>query len=277
MATYVIGDVQGCYEELRRLLDQLRFDEDEDRLWFTGDLVNRGPESLKVLRFVRKLGERAVVVLGNHDLHLVAAAVAGHKKPKDTFDDVLKAKDRDELIQWIRTRKLAHAEDGWLLVHAGVPPQWSVNQTLMCAQEAEQQIASPKADEFFSGKMYGDRPDRWDDGLKGWDRLRFIINCFTRLRYCTQDGRVDFGHKSAPQDAPKHLVPWFAAPDRDTAATPILFGHWSTLGKVHWPRHNVYGLDTGCIWGGPLTALRLDDHKLISVRSSHERQAAKAE
>lgn len=265
MATYVIGDVQGCYDELRRLLDRVRFDDARDRLWFTGDLVNRGSQSLKVLRFVRGLGNRAVTVLGNHDLHLVAAALTGKIGKKDTFQDVLKARDRDELIAWLRLRPLLHVENGYALVHAGLPPQWSLTQAQTLCRAAQKQIASPDSDDFFRNHMYGDQPDRWSAKLRGWERLRFVINCCTRLRVCTASGRMDLRFKAAPGDAPKGLQPWFAAPGRKTAEVTILFGHWSLLGRVHWPQHQVYGLDTGCVWGGKLTALRLDDRKLIST------------
>ena len=264
MATYVIGDVQGCYDELRRLLDRVRFDPAADRLWFTGDLVNRGPHSLKVLRFVRGLGKKAVTVLGNHDLHLVATALSGKIRKKDTFDDVLNASDRDDLLDWLRHLPLLHVDEGVAMVHAGLPPQWTLAQAEKLCAQAQEVIASEDSDEFFREHMYGDQPDRWSETLKGWERLRFVINCCTRLRVCTASGRVDLRYKGAPgEEGP--FLPWFAVPGRKTARVTILFGHWSLLSRVYWPKHKVYGLDTGCVWGGKLTALRLDDRKLIST------------
>lgn len=264
MSTYAIGDVQGCHAELLQLLEHIRFDKTRDKLWFTGDLVNRGPNSLEVLRFVKGLGESAITVLGNHDLHLIAASVHAQIRPKDTFQDVLAARDAYPLLQWLRGRPLAHAEGKWLLVHAGVAAQWTVEETLACSKEIQEALQWPEIDVFLREKMYGDLPDRWSPSLKGFERLRFIINCFTRMRFCTAIGRTDFKHKGAPSQAPE-LVPWFGVPGRRTAETMTLFGHWSLLGRVWWPEHNVYGLDTGCVWGKSLTALRLDDRKLFSV------------
>lgn len=267
MATYAVGDVQGCFDELQRLLEVLRFDPAADQLWLTGDLVNRGPASLEVLRFVRGLGDRAVTVLGNHDLHLVAAHLRGESRRQDTFHDVLGAPDRDELMAWLRSRPLLHAQDGWLMVHAGLPPQWSAAQAATIAGEVSALIAQPGSDEFFLRHMYGDLPDRWSPELEGWQRLRFVINCCTRLRVCTADGRVDLAYSGAPARAPAGLLPWFAVPARASAGTPVLFGHWSSLGQVHWPGHEAYGLDTGCVWGRQLTALRLEDRRVFAVDS----------
>ena len=267
MATYAVGDVQGCYDELSRLLDKIRFDPSADRLWFTGDLVNRGPRSLKVLRLVRELGGRAVTVLGNHDLHLVAARARGKVRAKDTFQDVLDADDGDQLIAWLRRRPLFHAERGWAMVHAGLPPQWSLDQARAVCTAASRLIASSRSDRFFRDRMYGDAPDTWRDSLRGWDRLRFVINCCTRLRVCTVAGRLELGYTGAPGAAPEGTLPWFAVPGRRSRGARILFGHWSTLGRVRWPRHRVYGLDTGCVWGRTLTALRLDDVRPFAVKS----------
>jgi bis(5'-nucleosyl)-tetraphosphatase (symmetrical) len=267
MATYVIGDVQGCFDELQRLLKKLRFDPAADRLWFTGDLVNRGPKSLEVLRFVRDLGERAVTVLGNHDLHMLAARVGGRLRRKDTFGDVLAAPDADALLGWLRRRPLVHAEGGWLLVHAGLPPQWSAGEAVEIGAEAAEVLAGSRGDAFLASHMYGDRPDRWAASLRGRERLRFVINCCTRMRVCAADGRVDLDYKGPADRAPPGLLPWFAVPGRRSAGATVLFGHWSALGRVHWPGHRVYGLDTGCVWGRELTALRLDDGRLFSVRS----------
>jgi bis(5'-nucleosyl)-tetraphosphatase (symmetrical) len=270
VATYAIGDVQGCFDELQRLLKKIRFDPKADRLWFTGDLVNRGPKSLEVMRFAKGLGNRAIAVLGNHDLHLVATQLGGRHSRKDTFQDVLHARDADELLDWLRGLPLVHVEGDWVLVHAGLPPQWSVGDAEDACGEAARLIASHRSDEFFHSHMYGDEPDRWSAKLRGWDRLRFVINCCTRLRVCTPEGVIDLGHKGAPGDAPDGLIPWFTVPGRRTAHETVLFGHWSALGRVHWPDYNAYGLDTGCVWGRELTALRLDDRKLFSVKSEFE-------
>jgi bis(5'-nucleosyl)-tetraphosphatase (symmetrical) len=266
MATYVIGDVQGCFDELQRLLKKIRF-APADRLWFTGDLVNRGPKSLETLRFVRSLGDRAVTVLGNHDLHLVAAQLRGRARGKDTFQNVLDAPDRDELLGWLRRRPLVHVEKDWVLVHAGLPPQWTVAEAQAICGEASKAIASARSDAFFLDHMYGDEPDRWIGKLRGWDRLRFVINCCTRLRACTPEGHVDLDYKGPAGATPDGLLPWFTVPGRRSAPATVLFGHWSTLGRVHWPEHRAYGLDTGCVWGRTLTALRLEDGELFAVRS----------
>lgn len=268
MATYVIGDVQGCYDELQRLLESLRFDPATDRLWFTGDLVNRGPQSLAVLRFVQGLGPAARTVLGNHDLHLIAAGLAGRARGKDTFQDVLAAPDREPLLVWLRQQPLVHVEDGCAMVHAGLAPQWSLEDASALSREAQQWLARPESDEFLRGHMYGDEPRQWSENLRRWERLRFVINCCTRLRVCTADGRVDLRYKSSPAAAPAGLMPWFAVPGRRSAGVTIAFGHWSTLGRVHWPEHQVYGLDTGCVWGGQLTALGLEDRQLYSAPSA---------
>lgn len=267
MTTHVIGDIQGCYDELQRLLEALRFDPATDRLWFAGDLVNRGPQSLAVLRFVRSLGSAAVTVLGNHDLHLIAAGVAGRARGKDTFQDVLAAPDREELLSWLRRQPLVHAESGFALVHAGLAPQWSVEDALALSREAQQWLARPESDEFLRQQMYGDEPVQWSTAHRDRERLRFIINCCTRLRLCTADGRMDFRYKDAPDSAPRGLMPWFSVPGRRSAGATVLFGHWSTLGRVHWPEHKVYGLDTGCVWGGKLTALTLETGAITQVVS----------
>jgi bis(5'-nucleosyl)-tetraphosphatase (symmetrical) len=270
VATYAIGDVQGCYDELGRLLDKLRFDPAVDRVWFTGDLVNRGPQSLKVLRLVRTLGPRAVTVLGNHDLHLVAAHARGKARAKDTFHDVLEAPDAAEWIGWLRRQPLVHVEGRWAMVHAGLAPQWSLPQAVAICAAASRQIASRRSDAFFRDHMYGDAPDTWSDALRGWDRLRFVINCCTRLRVCTPGGRLVLDYTGAPRAAPAPARPWFALPNRASRRATIVFGHWSTLGRVHWPAHRVYGLDTGCVWGRKLTAVRLGDGRLTAVASRFE-------
>lgn len=259
MALYAIGDVQGCFDALRALLDKLRFDPTCDTLWFTGDLVNRGPQSLDVLRFVAGLGTQAVTVLGNHDLHLLAVAT-GCAKPKtrDTLDSVLTAPDREALLDWLRRRPLLHVDvtRNLALVHAGLVPQWSIDQARALAFEVETALCGPNATDFYR-HMYGDGPERWHTGLRGFERLRFIVNVFTRLRYCDADGRVDLTQKGAPGSQPSPWVPWYSIDARRSRDTRIVFGHWSTLGLHR--ANGVFGLDTGCVWGGKLTALRLDD------------------
>ena len=256
MATYAIGDVQGCHDELLVLLDRIRFDPSADQLWFVGDLVNRGPRSLETLRTIRDLGNSAVSVLGNHDLHLLAVAEGiSRTKHRDTFGDILSAPDRDELLHWLRHRPLLHHGGEFYLIHAGLPPQWNMEQATGLAQEAETALRSPDYREML-WHMYGNEPTHWDDHLGDWDRLRFITNSFTRLRYCTADGRMEFKQKGQPGTQPAGLLPWFEVPDRRSAGARILFGHWSTLG-FHVSQ-DTYCLDTGCLWGGELTALRID-------------------
>jgi bis(5'-nucleosyl)-tetraphosphatase (symmetrical) len=253
-----IGDVQGCHAELLQLLERCKYSADRDRLWFTGDLVNRGPSSLATLRYVRSLGDNAITVLGNHDLHLLALALGAKRKPKsgDTLEDVLNARDRDVLIEWLLTRPLAHFDEtsGDLLVHAGVVPQWSVDQTLSLAREVEAALRSNPRTLFNT--MYGDEPDQWSDSLEGADRLRFAINVLTRLRVCTADGRIDLKMKGPASEIRAPYRAWFEHEKRRTRDARVIFGHWSALGLVH--RKNVIGLDTGCVWGGALTALDLD-------------------
>lgn len=258
MAVYAIGDVQGCLRELQQLLAYLHFDPARDRLWFAGDLVNRGPHSLEVLRFVRDLGDSALTVLGNHDLHLLAAADDPARiKARDTLHPIFDAPDRDELLDWLRRRPLLHhdAELGYTLVHAGLPPQWDLGQAQACAREVGTVLRSDTHADYFA-HMYGDGPDIWSDDLRGWERLRFITNALTRLRYCAVDGRLALGYKGAPGSQPEGLLPWFDVPRRRSRDLNILFGHWSTLGPRNDP--GIYPLDSGCLWGGQLTALRLD-------------------
>lgn len=257
MPTYAIGDIQGCEVELQRLLEHLRFDPAADRLWFAGDLVNRGPGSLGVLRLVRSLDACAVVVLGNHDLHLLAVAAGNAKHgKKSTLDAVLQAPDRDELLEWLRQRPLLHhdAARGYTLIHAGLPPQWTLAQAQTCARELEEVLRGPDYRDFLT-LMYGNEPDRWDPTLSGIARLRFITNCLTRLRYCTPDGALALKEKRPLASCPPGLVPWFQCPERQSREARIIFGHWSALG--YWDRDNVFGIDSGCLWGGHLTALRV--------------------
>jgi bis(5'-nucleosyl)-tetraphosphatase (symmetrical) len=255
---YAVGDVQGCDQELRALLGRLKFSADRDQLWLVGDLVNRGPASLAVLRFVHALGDNAVVVLGNHDLHLLAIAHAAHRvRRSDTLDEVLAAPDRETLLEWLLTRPLAHAHGTDLMVHAGVVPQWTAALTLELAAEVAAALRRDPAALFAA--MYGNEPDRWDERLAGDARLRFVINVLTRLRVCTADGRIDLSVKGEPPPATSKLRPWFEHTQRATRGVRVIFGHWSALGLVQ--RANVVGLDSGCVWGGALTALDLDSDR----------------
>jgi len=263
MATYAIGDLQGCFRPLMRLLDRVGFDRSRDRLWFVGDLVNRGPGSLEVLRFVRDLGDRAVVTLGNHDLHLLVVADGFAKRhPDDTLGEILAAPDRDELLAWLRTRPLFHTEGEFAMVHAGLLPGWTIPQAVDLAAEAEAALAGPDHREFFR-HMYGNKPVRWDDALEGWDRLRVVINAFTRLRICTPDGAMEFRHKGELADIPEGYVPWFDVPGRRSLSHTTVFGHWSALGcRIG---EGYVSLDSGCLWGRALTALRLDDRQVFQI------------
>ena len=272
MSTYVIGDVQGCYRELLDLLDKINFDPEHDQLWFTCDLVNRGPQSLEVLRYVKKLGEQTVVVLGNHDLHLLAVAHnPDNKHRKDTLDEILSARDRNELLDWLRTRQLFHRDEelSFTLVHAGLPPQWDIAEAAEYAQEVERILRQADYADFFE-QMYGDQPETWSDDLQGWQRIRFITNACTRLRYCDESGKFALDEKGPPGSQAKPYQPWFTLKSRKTKKEKIIFGHWSTvhLGNItNFKRFNVYPLDTGCLWGGTLAALRLDDETWFSVPS----------
>jgi bis(5'-nucleosyl)-tetraphosphatase (symmetrical) len=272
VAVYAIGDIQGCFDELRSLLDQLRFDPTNDRLWLVGDLVNRGPKSLETLRFVRELGAAAITVLGNHDLHLVAAANGRSLDRKDhTLDAVLAAPDCGDLVDWLRRRPLLHHDDttGFTMVHAGLSPQWDLTLAKSCAQEVETALRGPQLSGFLD-HMYGNRPDRWSDSLTGWERLRFCVNCFTRMRYCDIGGRLDFASKGPPGSQPAGLFPWFEVP-RASSDLKLVFGHWSALGPRDDP--GIYPLDTGCLWGGALTALRLDgEPKRFSLKCAGRRR-----
>lgn len=267
MAIYAIGDIQGCHDELQRLLEKIRFDPANDQLWLTGDLVNRGPKSLEVLRFVRQLGDSAITVLGNHDLHLLALWQRQHRhfKSNDTLAQIFAADDCDPLLEWLRHRPLMHYDTrlNTAMLHAGLPPQWGRDDALAHAAEVEAVLQGPRFHEFL-GHMYGNKPSRWSDNLSGWDRLRFIVNCFTRLRFCTLDGKLDFKHKGHPDEQvdADHL-PWFRISQRKSRDLPIVFGHWSTLGLYR--QDNVQAIDTGCLWGGTLTALNLEDGSITSL------------
>ncbi len=257
MATYAIGDVQGCFDDLLRLLDRLNFDERRDTLWFAGDLVNRGPKSLDTLRFVKNLGETAVAVLGNHDMHLLAAScVPKSAQKKDALSQVLEAPDCGELIDWLRFRPLFHYNGDFCLLHAGLPPQWDLKKTQKMASLVEKTLRSPNYPLFLK-QMYGNKPNSWSADLKGVARLRFIVNCFTRMRYCDSTGKLDFANSGPVGSQPKGLIPWFEVPHRKSADLRIIFGHWSTLG--YYEGANCYAIDTGCLWGGKLTAIKLGE------------------
>jgi len=263
VATYAIGDVQGCFRSLQRLLDEIAFEERRDKLWFVGDLVNRGPDSLATLRFVRGLGAGATVTLGNHDLHLLAVAEGLEKiRRDDTFEELLAAPDRDELLDWLRHCPLMHLEAGYAMVHAGLLPAWSVSRALALAAEVEAALQAASYRSFLAG-MYGNQPSRWDESLTGFDRLRVTVNALTRLRLCTADGQMEFKHTGQPKTLPSGFMPWFEVPQRRSQDTPVIFGHWSALPALTRP--NLFALDTGCVWRRRLTALRLEDRKLFQI------------
>ena len=267
MATYVIGDLQGCAHETQLLLDRIAADAPGPaRILFVGDLVNRGPDSIGALRRLKALQEsgQAEALLGNHDLHLLAvAAGTQNRSASDTLDAILSAPDRDELMAWLRARPLALKEDGCLLVHAGVLPQWSAEKTLTLAGEVQDVLRSSGWQRFLA-EMYGNEPDRWDDALEGSARLRCIVNALTRMRLCSPDGRMDFKVKESAGAPPgSDLVPWFDLPERATQGTTVIFGHWSALGLLVRP--NLIGLDSGCVWGGHLSAIRLDNRAVLQV------------
>jgi bis(5'-nucleosyl)-tetraphosphatase (symmetrical) len=263
MATLAIGDVQGCYDQLMRLLERAGYDERRDVLWFVGDLVNRGPQSAQTLRFAKKLGARQVTVLGNHDLALLVIA-AGIKKPHrgDTFDELLAAPDRDELLDWLRHQKMMHAGEGYAMVHAGLLPQWSVAQALALAREVEAELQGPDYRAFL-GRMYGNEPARWRDDLAGYDRLRVIVNAMSRMRLVTPEGSMEFNHKTGLAGLPVGYLPWYDAPTRASRAERVIFGHWAALGLLL--REDVVCLDSGCVWGRALSALRLEDRRVYQL------------
>ena len=271
---YVIGDLQGCCHALDRLLEQIDRSagdnhETQPALWFAGDLVNRGPDSLGALRRVRALGDQATVVLGNHDLNLLAVAAGVRRVHRsDTLNPILSAPDREELLQWLRHRPLAHFAAEHLLVHAGVVPNWSATEVLALAGEVEAELRGPGWRDFLAA-MYGDLPNTWNPSLRGHDRLRVIVNALTRIRYATPSGTMEFAAKEALGAGPIGHVPWFDCPSRKTAEVTVICGHWSTLGLINRP--NLIALDTGCVWGGQLTAMRLRDRHILQIDCSGER------
>ena len=276
MATYAIGDLQGCFDELMDMLNEINFDPANDRIWFAGDLINRGPKSLECLEFVFQNNSHVKTVLGNHDLHLMAI-VEKVRKPhaNDTFDEILASGQLQKYLDWYRKQPLLiHDKDlGFLLTHAGLPPQWSVKQSIELANETSDLLNSKQFYDFIQ-VIYGNNPDMWNEKLNGFDRYRYIINCFTRMRYCNHNGKLEFKNKGAPGTQSKNLIPWYKHPDRKTKKQKIIFGHWSTVtlgNDQNFTKWNVYPLDTGCLWGGRLTALRLEDEKWFSVPSRQKK------
>jgi bis(5'-nucleosyl)-tetraphosphatase (symmetrical) len=261
VAIYAIGDVQGCHHTLQRLLDQIRFDPDADRLWLVGDLVNRGPRSLEVLRWARSLGERLTVVLGNHDLHLLGRAFGTRPaKRHDTLDAVLEAPDREELIQWLRSRPLLHREGPFVLVHAGLLPSWTFEQAAELAREVEAALGGPEPEQLLKA-LAERKPPTGREGLGATGRRRVAVQSFTRLRTCRTDGRVCERFTGPPEEAPEGCLPWFELRDDHSAAVTVVCGHWATLGLRMQP--GLMALDTGCVWGGSLTAVRLEDQEVF--------------
>ncbi len=266
MATYAIGDVQGCYNELQHLLEKIAFDPHKDHLWFAGDLVNRGPDSLAVLRFVRQLGHRAITVLGNHDLHLLAVFYThGHAKRNDTLNDVLTAPDAHELMDWLRHQPLIHLDQTqrWCMSHAGIPPQWSVRKARRLAHEVETVLQGNDHVAFFQS-MYGNHPKQWHKDLQGQDRYRVIVNYLTRMRFINAQQELDLVSKEGLDQAPTGYYPWFDDARSWQRKTRLVFGHWAAL-EGHVPHERIFALDTGCVWGGQLSALRLDDQHWFRV------------
>ena len=269
MATYAIGDVQGCFGALQRMLDNIRFDVARDQLWFVGDLVNRGPDSLAILRFVKNLGDRAVTVLGNHDLHLLMVA-EGCAQPlkNDTLREVLEAPDRKELLHRLRCQRMMYSRDGFVMVHAGLLPSWSVEKALSLAREVEDALRGENYHEL-AARMYGNQPLQWGDDLSGIDRLRVIINAMTRLRVCTADGVMEFAYKGKPENSPPGYLPWYDVPGRMNRDATIICGHWSALGLLL--RDDLLALDTGCLWGGNLSAVCLENRRLFQVSCDEQK------
>lgn len=263
MATYAVGDIQGCYIELLRLLEKMCFDPAIDRLWLVGDLVNRGPDSVNVLRLIKSLGDSAVTVLGNHDLHLLAVAEGAAKLHRcDTLHDVLEAPDRGELLTWLRAQRLLYVEGNFVLVHAGLLPSWTVTQAQQLAHEAEAALTGKHYHDFLV-HMYGNHPDHWENDLSGYQRLRTITNACTRMRVCTPSGEMEFKFKGEVHNVPEGYMPWFDVPGRASVHATVVCGHWSALGLNVTPQ--IITLDTGCLWGGALSAIRLEDRKLFQV------------
>lgn len=267
MATYAIGDVQGCYDSLCRLLERCCFDPASDRIWLVGDLVNRGPRSLETLRLIKSLGPAALTVLGNHDLYLLMVAEGGAKfrAKDDTLQAIFDAPDAAELMLWLRQQPLCHTEDNFCMVHAGLLPQWTADKARALAREVEAALQGPDYAKFIRN-LWGSEPAAWSDDLSGWPRLRAIVNAMTRMRFCTAAGVMEFKAKGKLANAPGGYLPWFDVPDRQSADSVLVTGHWSALGLKITP--NLLALDSGCLWGGELSALRLEDRTLFQVSCS---------
>ena len=267
MAIYAIGDVQGCYEALQRLIEHIRFNSGSDRLWFVGDLVNRGPDSLKVLRYIKSLGDSAVVVLGNHDLFLLAVAEdTTAMRPEDTLQAILAAPDRDELLGWLRQQRLLYREHRFVLVHAGLLPQWSINEAEELAHEVETGLRGPYYKNVLLA-LYPSKQLQWSSNLTGPTRLATIIKVLTRIRACSADGLMESSYSGPPDHIPAGFLPWFRIENRERRDTTIICGHWASLG-LHC-EENLLAIDSGCVWGRQLTAIRLEDRKVFQVDCNH--------
>ncbi|PSJ18217.1 symmetrical bis(5'-nucleosyl)-tetraphosphatase [Nitrosomonas supralitoralis] len=263
MATYAIGDLQGCFTAFQRLIELIRFDPVQDKLWLVGDIVNRGPDSLSLLRYIKQAGDVILMVLGNHDLHLLMVAAGKAKNhPSDTIQPILDAPDRDELLHWLRHQKLFHAEGQYAMVHAGLLPSWSVSQAEQLAREVESALQQDNFQELLA-LMYGNDPDHWQNEWTDHRRLRVIINAMTRMRVCTLEGKMNFTYKGNIQSIPFGYFPWFSIPHRLSQNSTVICGHWSALGL--YLTDNLIALDTGCVWGGQLTAIRLEDRKVFQL------------
>lgn len=267
MSDYAIGDIQGCYDPLLRLLEHIGFDDRKDRLWFVGDLVNRGPDSLAVLRFIHTLPIQPIITLGNHDLHLLGSLFGGRpwKGHDDTLHDIMLAEDAEELGHWLRTQSILYYSEelNTLMCHAGISPLWDLAQAQTLANELEDRLRGDKYKEFLA-LMYGNQPDLWSEDLVGIDRLKLITNSFTRMRFCDAQGRLELNYKGTINAAPSGIYPWFAVPQRKAIKPDIVFGHWAAL-RGECPNPKIHAIDTGCIWGGPLTAIRLQDKQRFTV------------
>jgi len=272
MSTYAVGDIQGCYEEFARLLDEVDFRTDRDQLWLLGDLINRGPDNLSVVRRVMKMGDAAVTVLGNHDLHFLAVHRGGHTANRgDTFSDLLESSRVDDISEWYRHQKLVHRDKalGYAMAHAGIPHLWKIRQTLDLAGEVEEVIRGPSCEHFFQN-MYGNVPDHWEEGWDGMERWRIITNYLTRMRLIDCHGTLDFSHKGALEDAPDGFLPWFRLRAERPLKQKLLFGHWAAL-EGHTGDDRIIGLDTGCVWGRSLSALCLEDGRMTQIQSVKQR------
>lgn len=273
MTTYAVGDIQGCYDSLKKLLDKANFDPTEDELWSVGDLINRGPKDYEVLKFCMELGDKFTCVLGNHDLHFLAIAMGYHEpRSSDTFQKVLNAPDLDDIVQWLRHQKLTHYDESRniVMVHAGIPPKWSIKKTLKLAAEVETAIQDEELSRLYFANMYGNQPNIWSKKLTGTKRWRVITNYLTRMRFCHPKGRLELRSKAGIEHAPKGYLPWFEIENRKAADTTILFGHWAALLGVA-NVENIHALDTGCVWGGKMTMINIDEpDQLISVKAKEK-------